>query len=70
MAKLRGHGTNAYVIAFAKPTVFSWNHTGGYEILSEILRNKSGLINMTSYETLFEILGMNFKNPESVVTPI
>jgi hypothetical protein len=51
-------------------TVFSWNYTGGYEILSEILRNKSGLINMTSYETLFETLGMNFKTPESVVTMI
>jgi hypothetical protein len=42
-------------------------HVGGYEILSEILRNKSELINMTSYETLFEFLGMNFKTPESVV---
>jgi hypothetical protein len=40
---------------------------GGYEILSEILRGKSALINMTSYETLFEFLGMNFKTPESVV---
>jgi hypothetical protein len=46
------------------------NYTGGYEILSEILRNKSGLINMTSYETLFEFLGMDFKTPESVVAEI
>ena len=43
---------------------------GGYEILSEILRNKSELINMTSYETLFEFLGMNFKTPESVVATV
>jgi hypothetical protein len=50
--------------------MFSWNYTGGYEILSEILRNKSELINTTSYETLFENLGMNFKTPESVVTII
>ena len=46
------------------------NYTGGYEILSEILRNKSGLINMTSYETLFEFLGMDFKTPESVIAEI
>jgi len=39
-------------------------HLGGYEILSEILRKKSELINVTSYETLFEFLGMNFKTPE------
>jgi hypothetical protein len=37
---------------------------GGYEILSEILRKKGELINMTSYETIFEFLGMNFKTPE------
>ncbi|KAI0273049.1 beach-domain-containing protein [Russula aff. rugulosa BPL654] len=44
----------------------------GYEILSEILRNKSELINMTSYETLFEILGMNFKTPDqsTITNPI
>ncbi|KAH9042628.1 beach-domain-containing protein [Lactarius pseudohatsudake] len=42
----------------------------GYEILSDILRNKSELINMTSYETLFEFLGMNFKTPESVVAKV
>jgi hypothetical protein len=46
---------------------FLWNHLGGYEILSEILRKKSELINMTSYETLFEFLGMNFKTPELVM---
>ncbi|KAH9965265.1 beach-domain-containing protein [Russula dissimulans] len=36
----------------------------GYEILAEILRNKSELINTTSYETLFEFLGINFKIPD------
>ncbi|KAH9975416.1 beach-domain-containing protein [Lactifluus volemus] len=44
----------------------------GYEILSEILRGKSALINMTSYETLFEFLGMNFKTPDhsTITNPI
>ncbi|KAF8266238.1 beach-domain-containing protein [Lactarius quietus] len=44
----------------------------GYEILSEILRNKSELINMTSYETLFEFLGMNFKTPDhsTITNPV
>ncbi|KAI0002519.1 beach-domain-containing protein [Russula compacta] len=44
----------------------------GYEILSEILRNKSELINMTSYETLFEFLGINFKTPghSTITNPI
>ncbi|KAI0261217.1 beach-domain-containing protein [Gloeopeniophorella convolvens] len=36
----------------------------GYEVLSGILRSKSELINMTSYETLFEFLGMNFRTPD------
>ncbi|KAI0300557.1 beach-domain-containing protein [Multifurca ochricompacta] len=44
----------------------------GYEILSEILRSKSELINVTSYETLFEFLGMNFKTPDhsTITNPI
>ncbi|KAH9177644.1 beach-domain-containing protein [Lactarius sanguifluus] len=44
----------------------------GYEILSDILRNKSELINMTSYETLFEFLGMNFKIPDhsTITNPV
>ncbi|KAH9006451.1 beach-domain-containing protein [Lactarius hatsudake] len=44
----------------------------GYEILSDILRNKSELINMTSYETLFEFLGMNFKTPDhsTITNPV
>ncbi|KAF8882140.1 hypothetical protein BD779DRAFT_1544178 [Infundibulicybe gibba] len=36
----------------------------GYDILADILREKSQLINMTGFETLFEFLGMNFKSPE------
>ena len=51
-------------------TIFLWVHVGGYEILSEILRKKSELINVTSYETLFEFLGVNFKNPESVMANV
>ena len=72
LAELRGHGTYAYVIIHIRtPTVVGlWNSIGGYEILSEILRNKSALINMTSYETLFEFLGMNFKTPELVVANV
>ncbi|KAL4258196.1 Beach-domain-containing protein [Pleurotus pulmonarius] len=44
----------------------------GYEILADILRQKSQLINMTSFETLFEFLGVNFKTPDqsTVVNPI
>ncbi|KAI9451783.1 beach-domain-containing protein [Russula earlei] len=44
----------------------------GYEILSEILRNKSELINMTSYETLFEFFGVNFKTPDhsTITNPV
>jgi len=39
---------------------------GGYEILANILRSKSQMINMTGFETLFEFLGLNFRSPESV----
>ncbi|KAI0067044.1 beach-domain-containing protein [Artomyces pyxidatus] len=43
----------------------------GYEILALILRNKSELINITSFETLFEFLGMNFRSPDhSTITNI
>ena len=38
--------------------------TGGYEILTAILRTKSQLINMTGFETLFEFVGLNFRSPE------
>ena len=37
---------------------------GGYEILADILRKKSDLINLTSFEILFEFLGLNFRTPE------
>jgi len=40
---------------------------GGYEILMDILRTKSQMVNMTSFETLFEFLGLNFRSPEYVV---
>ncbi|KAA1472737.1 beach-domain-containing protein [Dentipellis sp. KUC8613] len=36
----------------------------GYEILAVTLRQKSDLINMTSFETIFEFLGMNFSAPD------
>ncbi|KAJ3720550.1 hypothetical protein C8R42DRAFT_671005 [Lentinula raphanica] len=41
----------------------------GYDILADILRSKAGMINMTSFETIFEFLGMNFRCPDqSTVT--
>ncbi|KAL0958994.1 hypothetical protein HGRIS_014308 [Hohenbuehelia grisea] len=44
----------------------------GYEILAHILRLKSHLVNMTSFETLFEFLGVNFRSPDqsTVVNPV
>ncbi|KAK7442741.1 Beige protein-like 1 [Stygiomarasmius scandens] len=43
----------------------------GYEILADILRAKSSLINMTSFETIFEFLGINFRSPDhSTVTNV
>ncbi|PPQ75051.1 hypothetical protein CVT24_010464 [Panaeolus cyanescens] len=36
----------------------------GYEILGDILRSKATLINLTTFETLFEFLGINFNIPE------
>lgn len=39
---------------------------GGYDILADILRLKAEMINMTSFETLFEFLGLNFRSPEFV----
>ncbi|KAI0317827.1 beach-domain-containing protein [Amylostereum chailletii] len=36
----------------------------GYEILANILRSKSEMINVTTFETLFEFLGMNFRTPD------
>lgn len=41
--------------------------SGGYELLSEMLRSKAQLINMTTFETLFEFLGVNFSSPEYVL---
>ena len=38
--------------------------TDGYDILASMLRTRSHLINMTSFETLFEFLGLNFRTPE------
>jgi hypothetical protein len=37
---------------------------GGYEILANILRGKSQIINISGFETLFEFLGLNFRSPE------
>jgi hypothetical protein len=44
----------------------TYRFIGGYEILANILRTKSQMINMTGFETLFEFLGLNFRSPESV----
>ncbi|KZT25814.1 beach-domain-containing protein [Neolentinus lepideus HHB14362 ss-1] len=33
----------------------------GYDVLGDILRSKSELVNVTCYEILFEFLGMNFR---------
>ncbi|KAF7969330.1 hypothetical protein HWV62_27717 [Athelia sp. TMB] len=36
----------------------------GYDILANILRGKCNLINLSSFEILFELLGVNFRTPE------
>ncbi|KAG7089658.1 hypothetical protein E1B28_011318 [Marasmius oreades] len=36
----------------------------GFEILGDILRSKAQIINMTSFETLFEFMGVSFRSPE------
>ncbi|KAF9067929.1 beach-domain-containing protein [Rhodocollybia butyracea] len=36
----------------------------GYDILADILRSKAEMLNMTSFETLFEFLGLNFRSPD------
>ena len=40
--------------------------TGGYEILGDMLRSKAAIINLTTFETMFEFLGVNFSSPECV----
>lgn len=40
---------------------------GGYEILADILGAKGQIINVSSFETLFEFLGLNFRSPEYVL---
>lgn len=42
----------------------------GYDILASMLRARSHLINMTSFETLFEFLGLNFRTPEYVLPSV
>ncbi|KAI6121096.1 hypothetical protein F5141DRAFT_1210770 [Pisolithus sp. B1] len=37
----------------------------GYDALASILRSKGLLINMTSFETLFEFLGLSFRSPDT-----
>ena len=55
-------------IGYNNPVFYSKIHsfffTGGYDILANILRGKSQIINMTGFETLFEFLGLNFRTPE------
>ncbi|KAJ3905440.1 hypothetical protein F5879DRAFT_742889 [Lentinula edodes] len=36
----------------------------GYDILADTLRSKADIINMTSFETIFEFLGLNFRSPD------
>ncbi|KAG1732883.1 uncharacterized protein EDB91DRAFT_1150772 [Suillus paluster] len=36
----------------------------GYDILASTLKSRGHLINMTSFETLFEFLGLNFRSPD------
>jgi hypothetical protein len=36
----------------------------GYDVLSHVLREKAAAINVTCFEILFEMLGMNFRHPE------
>ncbi|KAF9449865.1 beach-domain-containing protein [Macrolepiota fuliginosa MF-IS2] len=36
----------------------------GYEILADVLRRKSQIINLTSFEVIFEFLGINPRTPE------
>ncbi|KAG2346496.1 beach-domain-containing protein [Suillus weaverae] len=36
----------------------------GYDVLASMLRARSHLINMTSFETLFEFLGLDFRSPD------
>jgi hypothetical protein len=43
---------------------------GGYEILADILRGKSQMINISGFETLFEFLGLSFRSPEYVICPL
>ncbi|KAL5513687.1 BPH1 [Sanghuangporus vaninii] len=42
-------------------------HISAFENLVRILQNKSRLINLTAFETLFEFLGLNFRNPDRSV---
>ncbi|KAL0063705.1 Beige protein-like 1 [Marasmius tenuissimus] len=44
----------------------------GFEILGDILRHKAQIINMTSFETLFEFMGISFRSPEqsAIVNPV
>ena len=46
------------------PSCLLKSRVGGYEILGDILRNKATLVNMTTFETLFEFFGLNFRAPE------
>lgn len=38
--------------------------TAGYDVLASILYQKSRLINMSTFEILFEFLGLSFRSPE------
>ncbi|KAG1810733.1 hypothetical protein EV424DRAFT_1422048 [Suillus variegatus] len=42
----------------------SWQNSDDMERLRDTLRARSHLINMTSFETLFEFLGLNFRSPD------
>ena len=52
------------------PTGMTLWEAGGYEILAWMLRTKVQLINLTGFETIFEFLGINFRSPEFVASPL
>ncbi|KAF8584664.1 beach-domain-containing protein [Ramaria rubella] len=65
------HDLHNTVAIFADALRTSWQNSEdverirGYEILAGILRAKSQLINMATFEVLFEFLGLDFSTPES-----
>jgi hypothetical protein len=67
-----GHELSRALGVLAESVRNSWANAAdmerirGYEILAHVLREKAALVNVTSFEILFEALGMNFRHPEYV----